>query len=314
MKGSSRLRVGTDFSGMETPIIALRSLGVKYQHMFSSDNCPHAKTVILEKFKPKQFFDDALKRNPKDLPKKLDLYIAGFPCQKFSKLNDLTKHHANPNNPLIHFFACVKVIQKCRPTIFVLENVPHLKSVQGGKYFARIKSTLASLKGYRITYMILDARNYGSLQSRKRLFMVGIPSHDTLISLPPKQKPPNKKPFSSILEKGITRAPIPPKRKKRLDACAKTQSHPFFVTFALSTFPCRPSMQRYPPTLMRGGQGIYWSKKKIVTTLREDMRLQGIPDSFNFPSSISNGIGRKMVGNSMSVDVMKCLLHSLLIN
>ncbi len=48
------MKVGTDYSGMETPLIALKALGVKYRHLFSSEICPKARLVIQEKFKPEK--------------------------------------------------------------------------------------------------------------------------------------------------------------------------------------------------------------------------------------------------------------------
>ena len=40
------LTVGTDCSGMEVPIMALRNMGIQYDHVFSSDNDPHVKKFI----------------------------------------------------------------------------------------------------------------------------------------------------------------------------------------------------------------------------------------------------------------------------
>ena len=56
---------------------------------------------------------------------------------------------------------------------------------------------------------------------------------------------------------------------------------------------------------------MYSSKYRLLTTLREDMRLQGIPDFFHFPADMSDTVAREMVGNAMSVDVLKCLFREL---
>ena len=37
---SRTLTIGTDCSGMEVPLMALRNMGIKYDHVFSSDNDP----------------------------------------------------------------------------------------------------------------------------------------------------------------------------------------------------------------------------------------------------------------------------------
>ena len=80
---ASPLVVGTDCSGMEIPIMALRNLGVNYEHAFSSDNDKHAKNFILRNFVPKMYYDDVRTRTVNQLPN-MDLYISGFPCQSFS--------------------------------------------------------------------------------------------------------------------------------------------------------------------------------------------------------------------------------------
>ena len=95
------LRVGTDYSGIEAIAVALRELRQPMKHLFSSEICPHARKVIRMCFNPATLFEDALQ--PRTLPSKLDLYIAGFPCPVFSKLNSLTGKHRFVKNPLKHF-------------------------------------------------------------------------------------------------------------------------------------------------------------------------------------------------------------------
>lgn len=40
------LRVGTDCSGMEAPIMALQGLGVEFEHVFSSEVDRYARTAL----------------------------------------------------------------------------------------------------------------------------------------------------------------------------------------------------------------------------------------------------------------------------
>ena len=44
------LRVGTDCSGLEAPLIALEYLGVPYTHQFSCDNDKYIKQTISHHF------------------------------------------------------------------------------------------------------------------------------------------------------------------------------------------------------------------------------------------------------------------------
>ena len=77
------IRVGTDCSGIETPIQALQNLGVGYEHIFSCDNDPNATTVIKENFPSQVFYSDITTRDNSSTAN-VDVYIAGFPCQPFS--------------------------------------------------------------------------------------------------------------------------------------------------------------------------------------------------------------------------------------
>jgi len=77
------LSVGTDCSGIEAPIQALRNLKVSFKHKFSSDIDQHVKAMIQANFEPDQFYTDMIQRDVKKAPS-VDLYIAGFPCQPFS--------------------------------------------------------------------------------------------------------------------------------------------------------------------------------------------------------------------------------------
>ena len=80
-----QLRVGTDCSGIEMPLHALKNLSVDFVHKFSSESNKSLKKYILSNFSPLKFYDDVTLRNHSKAPA-VDLYIAGFPCQPFSSL------------------------------------------------------------------------------------------------------------------------------------------------------------------------------------------------------------------------------------
>ena len=82
---SRPVKIGTDCSGMETPVMALQKLNVAYEHMFSCDIDRHVKTQIMQNFPPKIWFDDLMTRdNSASSTPVVDIYVAGFPCQPFS--------------------------------------------------------------------------------------------------------------------------------------------------------------------------------------------------------------------------------------
>jgi site-specific DNA-cytosine methylase len=63
--------------------------------------------------------------------------------------------------------------------------------------------------------------------------------------------------------------------------------------------------------LTRRGGGAYWSGAHILSTVREELRLQGFPDSFRFPEGLSESACRGLSGNSMSVNVLRALFKQI---
>ena len=76
------LKIGTDFSGLETPCMALREMGLSNELICSSDRCAHLRRFIESNFGPHHLYVDALTRPGHDL----DVYCAGPPCVRFSHL------------------------------------------------------------------------------------------------------------------------------------------------------------------------------------------------------------------------------------
>eukprot|EP00976_Prorocentrum_cordatum_P110947 1195289-Prorocentrum_minimum.AAC.9 len=111
---------------------------------------------------------------------KLDLLCAGFPCQSFSAIG---LHKGD----LTVFDKIVRVIRRASPKIVVLENVPGLLSIDDGRTYAVIKRKLER-SGYAVNHALINCKNYGVPQSRRRVFIVGLrsdafrsPSAETLV-------------------------------------------------------------------------------------------------------------------------------------
>merc|ERR1719331_2667666 len=123
------LKIATDCSGMEAPIQAIRNLlGDNYKHVFSCDINEHARATIRANFPHGTMYEDLTKRDNAQVPK-VDLYIAGFPCQPFSSAG-LQQGFKDTKGRGEIFFHVLDFLDKNRPKVFVLENVSglvHLK-------------------------------------------------------------------------------------------------------------------------------------------------------------------------------------------
>jgi len=101
--------------------------------------------------------------------KKVDVIVGGPPCQGFSLTG--SRQEDDARNTL--FQSMVEAVKLFQPKAFVLENVPGLATLYGGKAKTAILEQFGSL-GYTINFQVLYAPDYGVPQIRKRIFFVGL--------------------------------------------------------------------------------------------------------------------------------------------
>ncbi len=127
-----------------------------------------AYNAIYEPKEKEVYFEDATKINPNDVPD-IDLICGGFPCQAFSTAG---KRGGFEDARGTLFFEIARIAAVKRPAYLLLENVPGLLSHDGGRTFATILGTLSEL-GYDVTWEVLNSKDYGVPQSRKRVYIIG---------------------------------------------------------------------------------------------------------------------------------------------
>lgn len=101
--------------------------------------------------------------------RKIDIILGGPPCQGLS-LSGPRKFH-DPRNKL--FLSFVKITDEINPRAFVLENVPGLVGLFGGKIKDAIIDEFSKI-GYNVSWELKLAADFGVPQLRKRVFFVGI--------------------------------------------------------------------------------------------------------------------------------------------
>ena len=179
------IKVGTDFSGIGSPEAALKRLKIPHHNIFACDIDKYAEKSFLELNNPDKFYRDITTRDYKEVPK-LDLYVAGFPCQSFS-LAGKRKGFNETRGTL--FFNVAEFIKINQPECFILENVKGLLSHDSGKTFQTITDVLTngggtlngqmgmdSIEdglGYHVYTKVLNTKDYGIPQNRERIFIVG---------------------------------------------------------------------------------------------------------------------------------------------
>ena len=116
---------------------------------------------------------------------KCDLIIGGPPCQGFSTHRINGAGVKDKRNELIHvYFEFVKTFS---PTAFLMENVPGILWPRHALYLRKFYAE-ATLAGYHVFEpVIIDARDFGVPQRRKRVFLLGVSEGHSLerFSWPP---------------------------------------------------------------------------------------------------------------------------------
>lgn len=115
-----------------------------------------------------KFYGDATQIIPEQLPD-FDLICGGFPCQSFS-VAGARRGFEDARGTL--FFEIARIAAVKKPKYLYLENVPGLLNHDSGRTFQVILSTLDEL-GYDVAWQVLNSKNFGVPQERKRVMLVG---------------------------------------------------------------------------------------------------------------------------------------------
>ena len=162
----ARVRVGTDCSGAEAPVWALRSMGIPHQHKFSCDWQAVVRDFIAAVCPPDgPIFHNMLTRQMPDIPE-VDVYICGFPCTPFSYLRRhktrlLRESAAKP------FFKVRDVLRERQPPLAILENVLGIEKVM-----EQVCRVLRALGSYFVIVVKIDSKELGAPISRPRFYFI----------------------------------------------------------------------------------------------------------------------------------------------
>jgi DNA (cytosine-5)-methyltransferase 1 len=114
----------------------------------------------------------------------IECVIGGPPCQTFSAAGRRSGGVIGLEDGRGQLFkSYCRILEVINPRIFVFENVYGLPGANGGEPWKQICEAFSSL-GYRLTWEVLDAADYGVPQHRERLIMVGTKTGEFSFPLP----------------------------------------------------------------------------------------------------------------------------------
>lgn len=273
------------------------------------DNDKKAVATYNENFKHPAEAVDIQKYNVSDAPD-ADIIIGGFPCQSFSTVNP-TKNPFDERALLYKEMA--KFIEEKKPAVFIAENVKGMARLHKGKILDSIIKEFGK-HGYKITWQIVNAADYGVPQKRERVFIIGIrddlgfefkfpsPTHSQLKdnqknnwvgikSILESFKDVDKKYYFS--EKAVAGMKNAKNNMKR--GLAQNLDEP---SLTVTSHLAKVSLNSRDPVLLLD------EKKEIYRrfTPLEAARIQSFPDSFRFVGS--EGDAYRQIGNAIAPVIM----------
>ncbi len=303
------ITIGTDCSGIEAPIQALKQLRIPFRHLWSCEKDKYCLESIKANYNPEKIYTNIFNRDHKLLPD-VDIYVCGFPCQPFSTLGKL-EGEKKKNGKVI--YECLKVINEKKPKIIILENVKNFITIENGLPFKKLISALKKInhnnkKIYNVYYDILNTKDYGIPQQRNRLYIICIMKsiEKNSFKFPNHKKLKPLKYFLSDTkihdrEKSISSI----KNKTLIKNINKYKNEDYIIT--ANNYYASP-VKGICPTLTTNII-LYLLKYNRFLNIKEYLCLQGF--NSNFKRVVSEHQLKKQIGNSMSVNVLKELFKCI---
>lgn len=352
-----KLKLATVFSGIGAPEQALEKLGVNYDIVFACDNdeieLKESFEQIKESFKEskykdiKQYISDLYSStnkpkyvkqsyfanydidedrwypdirflDEKKYKNKVDLFIGGSPCQSFSLMG---KRAGLDDTRGTLFYEYARLIKEIEPKAFIYENVPGMLVHDKGNTWKVIKEVFESL-GYNVKYQVLNAKDYGIPQDRKRLFVVGIKDPNIEYEFPTPIKlettmfdylEEHVEPRHYLGKKGFEFVTQNPSRAKVNQEIIRTQkANQQFNWNGDFVFEEYDKVKNNAEIMKRAYVGTFEGKEGVIRQLsyRECMRLMGFSD--NYKIVVPNVPAYRQAGNSIVVNVMEEILKELI--
>lgn len=275
----------------------------------------HPKTHLIE--------GDIRKVDEKEFPEDIDGIIGGPPCQSWSEAGAL-RGIDDARGQL--FFDYIRILRSVKPKFFLAENVSGMLANRHSEAVKNIIN-LFEESGYDVTLNLVNAKDYGVAQERKRVFYIGFRKDLKVdFKFPEGSTKDDEKKITLrdiIWDLQYTAIPATDKNKHNPAAINNNEYFtgaysPIFMsrnrvkawdeqafTVQASGRQCQlhpqaPKMIKHDKNDCRfvpGKENLY---RRM--TIREVARVQGFPDSFKFIYNSTND-AYKMIGNAVPVNL-----------
>jgi DNA (cytosine-5)-methyltransferase 1 len=163
------LRLLDLFSGIGGFHLGFERAGFEFDYVGFAEVDKYASAVYKYNFPFSEELGDVKSIRSENLPK-IDIITFGSPCQDFSIAGKRAGATEGTRSSLI--WEAIRLITKCKPRVFVWENVKGTFSSNNGADFWAIIQAFTNIGSYRLEWQLLNTRWFLP-QNRERLYLVG---------------------------------------------------------------------------------------------------------------------------------------------
>lgn len=308
--GCGGLDLGFERAGFEIPVANEFDKSI-----WATFEANHPKTKLIK--------GDIRNIKEEDFPDEIDGIIGGPPCQSWSEAGTL--RGINDDRGKL-FYDYIRILKDKQPKFFLAENVSGMLS---NRHSDAVKNIVEMFEecGYDVSITLVNAKDYGVAQERKRVFYIGFRKDlGVQFEFPKGSTEDDEKKITLrdiIWDLQETAVPAEEKNHRNPDAINNNE----YFTGAYSTMfmsrnrvkgwdeqgftvqasgrqcqlhPQAPKMVKFDKNDCRFVEGKEHLYRRM--TVREVARVQGFPDDFKFIYE-SVDTGYKMIGNAVPVNL-----------
>lgn len=324
--GCGGLDLGFEKAGFEVPVANEFDPTI-----FATFKANHPKTHLIE--------GDVRQITKKDIEPfingEVDGIIGGPPCQSWSEAGAL-RGIEDARGQL--FFDYIRILKEFQPKFFLAENV---SGMLANRHSSAVQNILSLFEeaGYDVSLTLVNAKNYGVAEERKRVFYIGFRKDLGIKFVFPKgstEDDSKKITLRDIIwDLQFTAVPSGPKNHHNPDAINNNEYFrgaysPIYMSrnrvkgwdeqaFTVQASGRQCQLHPQAPKMVKVGTNdcrFVEGKENLYRrmTIREVARVQGFPDDFVFIYEDTND-AYKMIGNAVPVNLayeIACAIRTVL--
>lgn len=308
--GCGGLDLGFEKAGFEIPIANEFD-----KTIWETFKINHPKTKLIE--------GDIRNIKESDFPDEIDGIIGGPPCQSWSEAGAL--RGINDARGKL-FYEYIRILKDKKPKFFLAENV---SGMLANRHAEAVQNILQMFKecGYNVSLTLVNAKDYGVAQERKRVFYIGFRDDLNINFTFPKgstERDEDKITLKDIIwDLKDTAVPTLPRNKHNPEAVNNNEYFtgaysPIFMSrnrvkswdeqaFTVQASGRQCQLHPQAPKMEKVGLNkcqFVPGKENLYRrmTVREVARVQGFPDDFKFIYTDADN-AYKMIGNEVPVNL-----------